>query len=187
MNPLASKMTPRPPSAPRPSRSAWSAGTSVPPLPPVAPAFQPLSLAASCRGAGHPVVHSPRSQLHPESPARSPVAGDACPAAKYECLWRTPIVSYSFECWYLLAATRPSPRHARGTAATAEASDPPRPWRRLAGAGRPGVVVRATWRTGAVARPIMQAARDDDAAAAHQEPGCGHDGAIKVTSMNGGQ
>ena len=177
-----SRMRPKETGVPR-----RSAGTSVPPLPPVAPAFQPMSLAASCLGAGHPVVHSPRSQLHPESPARSPVAGDACPAAKYECLWRTPIVSYSFECWYLLAATRPSPRHARGTAATAEASDPPRPWRRLAGAGRPGVVVRATWRTGAVARPIMQAARDDDAAAAHQEPGCGHDGAIKVTSMNGGQ
>jgi hypothetical protein len=39
-----------------------------------------------------------------------------------------------------------------------------------------------------VARPIIRAARDDiAAAAAHQEIGRDHDGAITVTCMNGGQ
>ena len=43
---------------------------------------------------------------------------------------------------------------------------------------------------GVVARPIIQAVRDDIAAAAataHEELGRDHDGAITVTSMNGGQ
>ncbi len=41
---------------------------------------------------------------------------------------------------------------------------------------------------GVVARPVIQAARDDiAAAAADQELGRDHDGAITVTSMNGGQ
>ena len=69
---------------------------------------------------------------------------------------------------HLLVTTKPSPRHATGTMATAE-------------------VVRRTWRTGAVVRPIIQAARDDIAAAAHRELGGDHDEAVKVTSMIGGQ
>jgi len=48
-------------------------------------------------------------------------------------------------------------------------------------------VVRRTWRTGAVVRPIIQAARDDIAAAAHRELGGDHDEAVKVTSMIEGQ
>jgi hypothetical protein len=54
---------------------------------------------------------------------------------------------------------------------------------------RPKTVTVILGGAGVVARPIIQAAQDDiaAAAAAHQELGRDHDGAITVTSMNGGQ